>query len=90
MEEGNAISPVTARFCEYLGRELGLLSVVKRRLGVTQYPPIVISKALTKMRGKLFLVVPDKTTGGKTVSFGCELSDWTLRKKPFARRAVQL
>lgn len=35
------------------------------------------------------MVVPDKITGGKTVNFGCELSDWTLRKKPFARRAVQ-
>lgn len=62
MEEGNAINLVTAHFCEYLQREIGLFSAVKKRLVVTQYLPTVISRAFMKMRDKLFLVVPHKIT----------------------------
>lgn len=70
-----AINLVTTHFCEYLERELGLFSVVKRRLVVTQYLPKVISKAVMKMRAKLLLAVPDRITRGKPLNFGCGLSD---------------
>lgn len=84
-----AINLVTPHFYEYLERELGLFSVVKRRLVVTQYLPKVISRAVMKMRAKLLLAVPDRKTRGKPLNFGCGLSAWTLGRKPFARRAAQ-
>lgn len=58
-KEGNAISLVTAHFWEYLEGELGLFSVVKRRLVVTQYLPKVTSRSVMKMKAKLFLVMPE-------------------------------
>lgn len=39
------ISLVTAHFCEYLEIELGLFTVVKRKLVVTSYLPKKIGRA---------------------------------------------
>lgn len=47
------ISLVTAHFCEYLEIELGLFSVVKRKLVVTSYLPKIISMVVMKIRAKL-------------------------------------
>lgn len=47
------ISLVTAHFCECLEIELGLFSVLKRKLVVTSYLPKIISMVVMKIRAKL-------------------------------------
>lgn len=67
------ISLVTAHFCEYLEIELGLFTGVKRKLVVTSYLPKIITMVVMKIRAKLFFVVPDQMTRGKTVlAVGCQ------------------